>query len=111
MIQTAEQLFESVKTLPSAERERIFQMVESERRNGYSADQDQELQNGKFRQALKWVDEHRKEYDGQFVLLDGDVLLDHGTDPKKLYANARKRGIQIPFVKRVKAEILPFGGW
>jgi hypothetical protein len=60
---------------------------------------------------LQWIEEHKEEYDGQFVLLEGDVLIAHGTDPKKLYQTARAKGIEIPFVKRVKAKDLPFGGW
>ena len=56
-------------------------------------------------------DEHKEEFDGQFVLLDGDRLIAHGKDPKPLYDVAREKGIEIPFVKRIKAKELPFGGW
>jgi hypothetical protein len=67
--------------------------------------------NEKFSLALKWVDEHREEFDGEFVVLDGDELIAHGTDSKTVYDNARARGYKSPFLKRVKAKVLPFGGW
>ncbi len=110
MIHTAEQLADSVRSLPLAEREEFFRLLGSPARNGEAANS-QDESDEKFQKALKWVDENRKEYDGQFVLLEGDNLLACGTDPKRLYDEARKRGIRAPFVKRVKAEVLPFGGW
>ncbi len=110
MIQTVEKLAESVAALPTDERERFYRLLNSSLKNG-GADQEHELSDENFRKALKWVDEHRKEYDGQFVLLEGGEMIAHGTDPKLLYEEARRLGIRAPFVKRVKAVVLPFGGW
>jgi hypothetical protein len=110
-----EQIKQSIEQLPPIEIENLREWLnngksdESEGKEAKCA----ELERGedKFRRALKWIDEHREEYDGQFILLEGDELIAHGTDAKALYAEARARGIETPLVHRVKAKILPFGGW
>jgi hypothetical protein len=111
MIQTAEQLIENFRTLPEPEREKFFELIEAEKGEKTVNGNDLEQRNEKFRRALKWIDQHRVEFDGQFVLLEGDELIAHGMDAKALYAEARGRGIKTPFVERVRAKVLPFGGW
>ena len=64
-----------------------------------------------FRRAQLWIEEHKEEYDGQFVVLDGDKLIASGPDSKTVYEEALSKGYKSPFLKRVKAENLPFGGW
>lgn len=111
MIQTAEQLIESFRALPKPEREKFFELIEAEKGEETVNGSDLEQRNEKFRRALKWIEENKEEYDGQFVLLEGDELIAHGTDAKALYAEARARGIETPLMHLVKAKILPFGGW
>lgn len=106
MTPTFEQAIEIVKALPKSERQKLRDWIDENQEQSEIVSDDE-----KFRLALKWVDEHRMEYDGQFVLLDGDKLLTSGTNPKELYDYAREQGIKSPFVKRVKAEISPWGGW
>lgn len=116
MATNLEQIKKSIQQLPLAERENLkawlnngdsVEITEEEKAKRAELAREEE----KFRRALKWIDEHREEYDGQFVVLDGDKLIAHGTDAEALYAEARAKGIQTPFVKRIKAKILPFGGW
>lgn len=111
MIQTAEQLIENIRTLPAREREKFFHLMDAERTNGHSNDEEQSRRNDRFRKAQQWIQDHKVEYDGEFVLLEGDVLLGHGNDPQALYADARRQGIKSPFVERIKDRELPFGGW
>lgn len=111
MIQTAEQLIENFRALPQPEREKFFELIEAEKDKEIINGSDLEQRNEKFRRALKWIEENKEEYDGQFVLLEGDELIAHGMDAKALYTQARTRGIEIPFVERVRAKVLPFGGW
>lgn len=106
MTLTFEQAIEFIRALPETERERLRDWIDENREQSEIITED-----NKFRLALKWVDEHRKEYDGQFVVLDGSKLIANGTNPKELYELARAQGIKSPFVKRVKAKILPWGGW
>jgi hypothetical protein len=63
-------------------------------------------------QELHWLKEHKAEYAGQWVALDGDRLLASGTDGFEVYKEARRLGIGKPFVTRVEpGDKLPFGGW
>ena len=109
MIQTAEQAIETIRALPKAEKEKFYDLLEVEK--SINGNKDSKQNSEKFQWALRWIDEHREEYDGQFVLLEGDELIAYGTDAKALYVEARNRGINAPLVHRVKAKILPFGGW
>ena len=111
MIQTAEEVLENVRLLPKFEREKFSKLVEAEKKQDIPNSEDSKIRGEKFRLALNWIEEHKEEFDGQFVLLDGDNLIAHGKEAKPLYTEARDKGIEIPFVKRVKAKELPFGGW
>jgi Family of unknown function (DUF5678) len=61
---------------------------------------------------LRWLADHRQEYAGQWVALDGERLVAHGANPRAVYCAARNAGLQIPSVLRVELEPeLPFVGW
>ena len=113
MTPTIENAIEIIRQLPPPEREKLREWINKEKELNGGQDKKSELErkNEKFKRALKWVEENKEEYDGQFVLLEGGDLIAHGTNPKELYETARNKGIKIPFVKRVKAKDLPFGGW
>jgi uncharacterized protein DUF5678 len=65
-----------------------------------------------FTREQAWLKEHRNEYVGQWVALDGDRLLAHGTDARDVYDKARDRGVPVPSVVKIEAsDELPFGGW
>jgi hypothetical protein len=59
-----------------------------------------------------WIERHRDEYLDEWVALEGDRLLAHGTDAREVYLEARSAGVRAPYVERVKPnDGLPFGGW
>ena len=60
-----------------------------------------------------WIEQNRDEYLDQWVALDGDRLLAHGTDAREVYLAARAAGVRAPFVERVKLkeEGAFWGGW
>ncbi|MCP9496879.1 MAG: DUF5678 domain-containing protein [Pyrinomonadaceae bacterium MAG19_C2-C3] len=59
-----------------------------------------------------WIEQHRAEYLNQWVALDGDRLLAHGTDAREVYLVARATSDAVPYIERVKpSDRLPFGGW
>jgi hypothetical protein len=62
-------------------------------------------------QEMRWLKEHRAEYVGQWVALDGDRLLAHGTNSREVREEARKSGVELPLVVEIEADDLPFGGW
>ena len=65
-----------------------------------------------FQQAMKWIQEHREEYLGQWVALEGDRLISHGTDALKVHADAKAAGIEAPFLEHIVEEKEPFwAGW
>jgi predicted DNA-binding antitoxin AbrB/MazE fold protein len=52
----------------------------------------------------EWVLANREKYRGQWVVLDGDRLVGHTTDPegvKVIFDQARAEGVRIPFVKLI----------
>ena len=61
---------------------------------------------------MQWLSQHRHEYPGQYVALDGDRLVSHGTDGREVYRQARAAGVKVPFMAHIEpADALPFGGW
>ncbi len=115
MIQTAEQIIESIRALPEPERSKLLSLAEAEakrtiRPNGKTEGQINKSSE-RFRQTQQWIDEHKDEYDGQFVVLHGDRLVASGSDSKAVYEEALAQGYKSPFLKRIKAKTLPFGGW
>ncbi|GEM_PF-2422240 len=61
---------------------------------------------------LQWLKEHRQEYMGQWVALDGDRLVAHGMNGREVYDEARQLGVEVPaLVKIDPSDDLPFGGW
>ena len=105
MTLTAEEAIKIINQLPPVEFAKVREWIDEHQTDIPQNNTD------KFKLALKWIEENKEEFDGQFVLLDGDKLIAHGKEAKPLYTEARKRGIEIPFVKRIKAKELPFGGW
>lgn len=47
---------------------------------------------------FRWIREHGDEYVGQWVALDGDRLIAHGTDGIAVHAAARADGSYLPLV-------------
>ena|ERR1044071_4693334 len=68
--------------------------------------------NNRFERELRWLREHRTEYSGQWVALDGDRLISHGSNAQEVFAAAESSGVRLPLVTRVEPQDdLPFGGW
>ncbi len=57
-----------------------------------------------FDEERKWISQHRAQYRGQFVALAGDQLLAHGTDEGEVIDQARRAGVQAPFVTYIETE-------
>lgn len=60
----------------------------------------------------EWLAQHKHEYVGQWVVLDKDRLLGHGSDPVPIVRQAQADGVRIPFMVFIRDESEPFcGGW
>ena len=103
-----ERIIEVVRRLPPDERRRLREALDREDRAGVRpSDHDVDLS-----RELRWIDEHRSEYAGQWVAVRGDRLIGSGPDGREVYESARAAGDERPFITRVEpADELPFAGW
>ncbi len=107
-----QQIIESIQQLPASEQEKVLHWLEDKRRPRLAGEDWQE-RTDKFHLALRWIDEHRAEFLGKWVCLEGDSLISYGEDAKQVYAEAKAKGIKIPFIEQVReVETSAYwGGW
>ncbi|HKS08794.1 MAG TPA: DUF5678 domain-containing protein [Pyrinomonadaceae bacterium] len=107
-----EQIIKSIEQLPATEQERIRKWLDEKGAANGESDRLQ-AQVNRSAQSLRWLDENREKYLGQWVALDGDRLIASGSTAKEVYGKAKDEGIEIPFVELVTdKEPVPFtGGW
>ncbi|MCI0524254.1 MAG: hypothetical protein L0Y75_03240 [Acidobacteria bacterium] len=120
---TLKQMIEAAKTLPLEDRRHLREWLQEQERQDAERQQPVETaaprqaetveqQVERFRKAMKWIDEHRAEYLGQWVVLVGDQLISHGFDGHQVADQAKAAGIEIPFLVRVREEPEAFcAGW
>ncbi|CAN5159128.1 hypothetical protein BH20ACI1_BH20ACI1_19500 [soil metagenome] len=109
---TFEQVIEVIRQLPPPEREKVKDWLEHESNGQTNQSNDFEEKQRRFRRSMQWIQENRLEFDGQWVALDGETLLAHGTDGKKVHREAQSKGGKTPLMHRVSLkETQPFGGW
>lgn len=61
---------------------------------------------------MDWIVQHRTEYPGQWVALEGSRLIAYGSDAATLIAQARSQGVERPLIVRIQKEHPAFtGGW
>lgn len=62
--------------------------------------------------SLRWIEERRAEFAGQYVALDGDRLVAHGADPHEIIAAVRASGLSGLFFTLIPpADAPPFAGF
>jgi predicted Zn-dependent protease len=104
---TLEQILEEARKLPVEEQRRLRAALNALDPNG-----DTQPAYRTNAQERAWIDVHRDEYLDQWVALEGDHLLAHGTDAKNVYDEAREKGITAPYLERVSPKQQAFmGGW
>ncbi len=112
---TLKQMIEAAKALPLEDRRHLREWLQEQERLDAGQQQPVEIvaprtketveqQVERFRKAVKWIDEHRAEYLGQWVVLVGDQLISHGFDGHQVADQAKAAGIEIPFMVRVREE-------
>jgi hypothetical protein len=107
-----EKVIQSIQQLSAAEQEKVLRWLEETRKPQPVISNWQE-RTEKFHLALRWIDQHRQAYLGQWVCLDGETLVSNGSDARQVYKEAKAKGITIPFIQQVREEdATPFwGGW
>lgn len=64
------------------------------------------------KREYQWMKEHRDEYPGEHLALEGDKLIAHGKTLRQVMDEAGKVGAKAPlFVYIESPDELPFGGW
>lgn len=56
---------------------------------------------------LEWRRTHvdiLRAFSGQWVALEGEEIIAHGTDPLRVVARAREKGISVPYIFRVETQ-------
>lgn len=114
-----ENLIQIMRQLPRTELEQLQEalsetLLESKFENKPPRDKriDPIITNADFSLSVKWLAEHGADYSGQWVALDGDRLIAHGTEPKDVFAAADATGVQHPLVTQVEdSNALPFAGF
>lgn len=109
-----EQALEVVRALAPEEQQKLLREIKAER-----AQQAQSVNGGakvvhQREREMRWFADEQNcaKYGGQWVALDGEQLLSHGTDLRQVYAEARAKGVEVPFTGYVDPlDALPFGGW
>lgn len=106
---TASEVIEAINNLPSSEREKIRRTLETER-NDQGAREQHEIE--QYKLSRKWIGEHKEEFLGQWVCLEGDELIAHGSDALEVNRRAREAGIKSPFIVQIIEEPKNFtGAW
>ena len=112
---TFEQAVEIVSTLPPSDLQKLGRWIQSKQKKPVLSEQkrsEAEEEIEKFKLAMRWINEHRQQYLGQWVCLDGDNLIGHGDDAVKIHTEAKAKGIRAPFVEHVVEEPEAYlGGW
>lgn len=101
---TLEQVIEQARALPPGDKRKLRDAL------------DRDLRTAKpyrtHERERAWIEQHRDEYMNQWVALDGDRLLAHGTDPRAVADAARAAGCDVPYVEHIKPLVEAFwGGW
>jgi hypothetical protein len=105
---TAENIFRLIEQLPLAERRKLERLIE-ERPAGRPQKPDKAPLDKRLpaepmpdrTREMAWIKEHRYEYAGQFVALDGDRLVAASPDAAEVWAAVKADGGPIPLVHRM----------
>jgi hypothetical protein len=107
---TLERILDQVKRLTPEERRQLREVLDREA--VCVAAPPSRGNEGRWEREQRWLGEHRDEYVGQWVALEGDRLLASGADGRAVYEAAREAGVRAPLVTRVESrDELPFAGW
>ncbi len=113
MQHTANEVIETIRTLPIQEKAKVYEWLDEEKREATQKTRTREDANEqlvRFRKAQEWILKNRQQYLNQWVCLDGDKLIAHGTDALEVHRQAKEAGIEIPYLEQVVEEE-DWGGW
>ena len=101
---TLEQIIDEARALSRAEKLKLRQAPDHELEQAEPAQ-------SRARESA-WVDQHRDEYLGQWVAIEGDTLIANGSNAREVYLAARGAGIAAPYIVHVTPKVDAYlGGW
>ena len=113
---TAELILAAIAALPTEEREKLRALL-----NRRPSSAENEVQQSAFiapfdasdsSPSIRWIEEHREEFAGQYVALDGDRLVAYSADPHEVIVAVRASGLNgIFFTLIPPADAPPFAGF
>lgn len=113
---TAENILKLIEELPTAERERLQQMLAQEAAPPVKAKAPRdkrvpcEPMPNRTREG-EWIAQHKREYAGQWVALEGGHLVAASSNRGDLSAAIKAAGAKLPLIHRIAAlEDLPYIG-
>ena len=108
---TYEQALSVVRALPREDQQRLRQWLEEQKPAGETGNPANGPTSFRARE-MHWLSEHRREYIGQWVALDGDRLVSHDKDLGKVFDDAHAQGVKVPFTAFIEDPDQPsMGGW
>jgi hypothetical protein len=113
---TAESILKLIEQLPPTERNRLNQLLawkqaeSAKAKPPFDKRSPFELMKDRTRE-MKWIEEHKHEYVGQWVALDGDRLIVASPIRAEISAAIKADGAELPLVHRITSldEPLPIG--
>ena len=113
---TAEVILAEIAALPAEEREKLKELLNQRPSSAQNAAQQNAFippfDTRDTAPSLRWIEEHRAEFAGQYVALDGDHLVAHSTDPRQIIAAVRTSGLNGLFFTLIPpADAPPFAGF
>jgi hypothetical protein len=112
-----EQIVEQTRSLSQGDKRKLRQILDLEleqaqrQEHAQPTSGDSDAENTR-RERLEWLKAHREQYAGQYVALAGSVLVGHGRTIREAHEQARRNGVEKPFLVRMtsESEVL-FAGW
>jgi hypothetical protein len=99
---TAETLIHQITSLPFSEKMKLHALLDEQLKNPDVATNAVRLVKPipvpDPEPSMRWMNEHSREYGGQWVALDGDRLIAHSENANEVFMAADADGAYLPFV-------------
>jgi Family of unknown function (DUF5678) len=93
---------EVIRALSLEDQERLRQWLTAQKGKHASPLEGTQAPSDWYAREMRWLSEHQVAYAGQWVALDAERLLSHGTDARQVYAEAHAAGVAVPFVAYIE---------
>lgn len=113
---TAESIMTMIEQLPSTERARLTELIKEQETEPIKAKapRDKRVPSQRMPDRTKemdWVEQHKHEYHGQWVALDGDRLVAASPNRMEISAAIKADGANLPLILRIPSpDDLPYIG-